>query len=128
MNERKMYKAEISVVIFKILGVWPSSECAQGCLVIYNVYTIFIAFILVVFITSNTLYVLKENSETDDYKENFFYFVAVITSCLKLLVIYRKRDKIQKIMKRLDCKQFQPRDSEEVFIQSKFDKLARFLF
>lgn len=122
-----MYKAEVTLVLFKILGIWPV-EYTKGCLTIYTIYSIFIASIVVVFITLNAIYILNENIDSDDYMENFFYAVGVFTASLKMLIIYRRRSKIQKIMKRLDSKQFEPRDSEEIDIQNKYDKIGRFLF
>lgn len=121
-----MYKAGISVTLFKILGVWPSKG-SKGCLTIYNIYTIFIAVIVVIFIISNSFYILKENIETDYYVENFFYSTAVFTASFKMLVIYWKRSKIREIIKKLYSNQFKPRDSKEKCIQNKFDRIGRFL-
>lgn len=121
-----MYKAESSVVLFKILGLWP--ENTTGFLTIYNLYTVFIASIILGFLVSTLVDTLNEDFETDAYKENFFYFAATVTSCLKMIVIYWKHSKIREIMLRLDGKRFEPRDTVEFYIQNKFDKIGRFIF
>lgn len=122
-----MYKAEISIVLFKMIGIWPS-ESTKGFLTIYDFYTIFTVSIILVFAVTNSFYILSENFDRDELTENFFYSIATFIDCVKMLVIYQKRSKIRQIEKCLNNKQFKPRDSEEFFIQNKFDKIGRFLF
>lgn len=120
-----MYGAEISLTLFKIIGIWPSENSKY--LIIYHFYTIITVSILVAFGVTNSLYILSENFETDELMENCFYSFAVLIDCIKMVVIYQKRDKLQEIAKGLYRIQFEPRDSEEVSIQNKFDNIGRFL-
>lgn len=122
-----MYAADISITTFKIIGVFPS-ENLEGFLTIYNLYTVLVALIIVAFTTTNIFYILTEKFEHDEFLDNLFYNFAVITSTVKMVSVYRKRKKIREIWKCLQDKQFEPRDSVEFSIQSKFDKIGRFLF
>lgn len=122
-----MYKGEISLALFRIFGAWPSTN-TKGWLTIYNVYTLFIIFILVVFLVSNSFSILKENAEMNDCTENILLTCGVLTAFLKMLIIHWNHNRIQGIIKRLDGEQFVPRDSKELSIQSTFDKIGRFLF
>lgn len=122
-----MYKAEISFALFKILGAWPATN-TKGYSTINNVYTAVIVIILVVLIVSNSFSILRENVEMDEYREKTFLALCILCAVPKVVIIYWKHNKIQEILDRLAGKQFEPRDSEELSIQSRFDKIGRWLF
>lgn len=121
-----MYTGEISLILLKILGFWPN-ENSKGYLTFYNFYTIFISFILIANTESNLFYVLTENFDDDGFIQNFFYSLALLSDFIKIFVVYKERNRIRKIRNYLNDKQFEPRDSEELCIQIKYDKMGRFI-
>lgn len=123
-----MYRAEISVILFKIVGIWPSKYSKGLLTIIYQVYSIFVVSLTFIFTASNLFFILSEKIEVDVFIEDLFYFLTLLVACIKMIVIFQKRNKIHELMKILHNKQFQPRDAVEFSIQEKFDKIGRFLY
>lgn len=120
-----MYRAEISLALFKIAGIWPP-ETSKGILLFYNVFTIFVISLMTLFASSNLLYVFVEDADMEELTDSLVYGLALLIGCIKMVVVFNNRDKIIEITDILRNEHFEPRDTDEVCIQSEFDTIGRF--
>lgn len=120
-----MYRAEISLALFKITGIWPP-ETSKGILLLYNVFSIFVITLTTLFATSNLLYLFNENMSMEEFTDSLFYFLALLVGCIKMAVVFNNRHKIIEITEILLNEQYEPRDFYEICIQSETDEFGRY--
>lgn len=120
----KMYRAEISLALFKIAGIWPPIS-SKGIFTLYNVFNIFALSLTTLFTISNFLYIFMENTDMEEFNDNLFYILALFSGCLKMIVVFTNRGEIIEITDILLNEQFAPRDNDEICIQNEFDTIGR---
>lgn len=120
-----MYRAEISLALFKIAGIWPPLATTKCFSIAYNALSVIVISITILFTVSNLLYIFIENTDMEEFTDNLFYFLALFVGCLKMLIIFKNQNEIIQITEILLNEQFVPRDNEEVCIQNGFDTIGR---
>ena len=120
-----MYTADISIIIFKYIGIWPP-ESSNVILAIYTAYSILMLSIIYVFTTTNVIY-LFQNLSMEEFTESFFYVLAQIVSCSKITVLCIKSTKLFEITEMLRSrKEYEPRAYNEFRTQEMYNNVGRY--
>lgn len=123
-----MYRAEISLDILTYFGMWCPKFLSEGTCLIYNSFSIAMTIIVYTFTTSTLLYLFLCNPDLEDFTESLFYVLALLTACVKIAIVFSKRNKIIQLKNMLLEKKCFPQDPVEYNIQNKFDKISRYKY
>ena len=121
-----MYGADISITVFKYIGIWPP-ESSNVIRAIYSAYSIFMLSIAYVFTTTNVMY-LFQNLSMEEFTESFFYVLALVVACCKMTVVCIEHTKLFEITKMLRSnKEYEPRRVYNEFrTQEMYNKVGRY--
>ena len=120
-----MYRAELSLLVLKFIGMWQPQFASKRILAIYNVFSFMIIFCTYIFTISTLMYLFQGNLNIQEFSESFFYVVSVIVACFKIMNVFFKHDQILGLTDILLHKRCTPQDFIEFSIQEKFDRISR---
>ena len=101
---------------------------SKGTHAIYNAFSIGMVIIVYTFTISTLLYLFLSNPDLEDFTESLFYVLALITACVKIAIIFSKRNKIIQLADMLLDKKCSAQDRVEYYIQNKFDRISRYTY
>ncbi|KAF7384155.1 hypothetical protein HZH66_012405 [Vespula vulgaris] len=115
-------------IILSICGCWRPSSWSLSfykCLV-YNLYTIFVAFIISSQALSQMINICLNANDSSNFSDDIYIFLAMLVACFKMLSLVINRNNIVNLTVTLVQEPYQTLDNMETNIQIKFDKLSRF--
>ncbi|XP_035718470.1 uncharacterized protein LOC118440073, partial [Vespa mandarinia] len=124
---RKMMILASSFTILSICGCWrpPSWSLSFYKRFAYNLYTIFIAFVVSTVSLSQAIGIVLNEGDSSDSSDDIYIFFAILISCFKMLSLIINRNKIVNFVSTLRQKPYKPSDGVETRIQIKFDNWSR---
>ncbi|XP_043480582.1 odorant receptor 46a-like [Leptopilina heterotoma] len=122
-----MYKGQISLIILSTAGYWrPIGFSFFAVAFLYNIYSIFMTFLVYSFDMSLYMYlILHAINDIDDFSESLCWFLLSLVVCVKLTNLLIKRNEIIDLINMMDIHYFSPRDHEEEAIQQNYDYMSR---
>lgn len=121
-----MYKAELSLTMLFIAGVWrPITWTLFFTVNLYNTFTAFAILLVYTFDISLFMYlILHSLNDIDEFAESLCWFLALFVSSVKMTNLLLRRNDIIDLTQFLikDC--FQPRNSFEKIMQDNRDYIA----
>lgn len=122
-----MYKAEPSLKILTIAGIWrPISGSLFMTVTLYTVFTTFVNFMVYSCDVSLCMYlVLHSLNDIDKFAESLGWFLGFLVACVKMTNFLLRRDDILDLIQILSKNYFQPRDSIEKIMQDNCDFTAK---
>ncbi|KAF7385335.1 hypothetical protein HZH68_013765 [Vespula germanica] len=115
-------------IILSICGCWRPSSWSLSfykCLV-YNLYTIFVAFIISSQALSQMINICLNANDSSNFSDDIYIFLAILVACFKMLSLVINRNNIVNLTVTLGQEPYQTLDNMETNIRIKFDKLSRF--
>ncbi|KAI4483691.1 hypothetical protein M0804_007951 [Polistes exclamans] len=118
---------ESTLMILSICGCWKPSSWSllyyKNCL--YNFYGICVIFLVSTLSLSQIIGIVLNISS--DLSEDIYVSLTIAISCLKMLTFKINYNDVVELINALNEKEpYVPSDEEEILIQLKFDKLARY--
>ncbi|KAI4502477.1 hypothetical protein M0802_002389 [Mischocyttarus mexicanus] len=118
-----------TLTILSICGCWKpsywSSSLSNYQNLLYNIYTICVIFLVSTLSLSQIIGILLNISK--DLSEDIYVSLTIAISCLKMLTFQINYNDVVKLINALNEKEpYVPSNEEEIEIQSKFEKLARY--
>ncbi|EZA59464.1 ObirOr5-E26 [Ooceraea biroi] len=121
-----MQLLSLNFLMQTIAGIWrPTEWRSSGAKLLYNVFTIFILFLIYFLMLSQFMDSVLVVDNIDDFATNSLMFVSMIAVCCKATVIVVRRNAIINLVEVLLKEPYKPRDADEVAIQTKFDEFIR---
>ncbi|KAF7384153.1 hypothetical protein HZH66_012403 [Vespula vulgaris] len=116
-----------SFMILSICGCWrpPSWSLSFYKRLAYNLYTIFVAFLVSSLSLSQAIGILVNEDDSSDSSDDIYIFFAELISCFKMLSLVVNRNEIVNLIGTLMQEPYEPSDDVETRIQVKFDKWSR---
>ncbi|XP_063982158.1 odorant receptor Or1-like [Diachasmimorpha longicaudata] len=117
-----------SFLALQCVGLWPSILWDSSGIKtrIYVAYTIFMVIIIHWFTFSESLSLVTEEVEdVQDFSNNCFMLLSMISICVKAIVILSRRSEIIGLLTALEMYPHKPISREEVTIQNDFNQQIR---
>lgn len=118
-----------SFTILSVCGCWrpPSWSLTFYKRFAYNLYTIFVAFLVSSLSLSQAIGIIALNEDdSSDSSDDTYIFLAELISCFKMLCLIVNRNKIVNLIGTLTREPHEPSDYAETRIQINFDNWSRF--
>ncbi|XP_053998012.1 odorant receptor 49b-like isoform X1 [Hylaeus anthracinus] len=110
----------------RAIGAAPSSTWTSSTQKsLYNVYTMFLFFLVHSHLISQVMDIVYVVENQDDFCENFYLTMGVFASCCKLCYMLSSRDNYDVLIKTMQSEPLGPANDDEVKIQSKYEKWAK---
>lgn len=112
--------------ILTICGCWPpNSWTSRYKRIMYDVYTVFIVFLMNTFMLSQIMDIILNVNNTDDFAENFYVTITSIVCSCKMFSLLKNRSDIAMLIDILMKKPCLPIELDEIKIRQKFDRLIQ---
>lgn len=117
-----------SFTILSVCGCWrpPSWSLTFYKRFAYNLYTIFVAFLVSSLSLSQAIGIALNEDDSSDSSDDIYIFLAELISCFKMLSLIVNRNEIVNLIDTLTREPHKPSDGAETRIQIKFDNWSRF--
>ena len=120
-----MYRAELSLLVLKYIGMWQPQFVSKRIIAIYNVFSFIIIFFTYSFTISTLMYLFQGDLNIQEFSESLFDVTALLAAAVKIANIFLKRNEILELTDILLHKRCAPQDFIEFNIQKKFDRISR---
>lgn len=116
-----------TLMILSICGCWrpPSWSFSYHKRLIYNFYNVCVIFLVSSLSLSQIIGIAQNISS--DLSEEIYISLTIAVSCLKMLTFKYNHNDVVELIDTLAEEPHRPSDDEEIRIQLKFEKLARFV-
>ena len=120
-KRKEFYNGDISFTAMQFVGIWmPSTWNSQMKIIFYLIYLICTFIINIYFVSSLLLHILRGVENKDVIIQNLMNFTISFSSFVKMVNIIIQRKRVDRIMKMLFDKIFQPRNiNESQILQSR---------
>ncbi|XP_043487100.1 uncharacterized protein LOC122514374 isoform X2 [Polistes fuscatus] len=117
-----------TMTVLIICGCWrpPSWSISFFKRFAYNLYTIFVAFLISSLSLSQAIGVILNEDDSNDSSDVIYVFLAEAISCFKMLCLLINRNNIVNLISSLTEEPYKPSNEVETRIQTEFDELSRF--
>lgn len=123
---RKMRVLSWNFTILGICGLWRPIELSNGWKKsLYTTYTFFTIFLTFTFTVSELIEFIISIDDVDKIVNNSLMLLTTLGICYKIANFVRKREEIVRLMEILNNDICDPRGTEEISIQMKFDARCR---
>ena len=123
-----MYRADISFLVLKYIGMWHPRVASHRILAImYDGFSFVIIFLSYIFTFSSFMHSLRGNLNMEEFTESLFFSLALLAGCVKIGNIFINRDAIIQLTDMLLDKRYSASDFVEFYIQEKFDRISRYM-
>ncbi|XP_024872663.1 odorant receptor 94b-like [Temnothorax curvispinosus] len=113
----------ITLKILTVVGCWPPDSWTTLCKrTVYNIYTTFVVLLLCTFLLFQLLDIILNVDNTDDFTDTFYFMLAMVNSCCKIVGLLVNRKNIGILTNILTQKPFIPLEADEIEIRHKFDR------
>ncbi|XP_071631631.1 odorant receptor 46a-like isoform X3 [Temnothorax longispinosus] len=118
-----MQVLEFTLKILTVVGCWPPDSWTTLCKrTVYNIYTTFVVLLLCTFLLFQLLDIILNVDNTDDFTDTFYFMLAMVNSCCKIVGLLVNRKNIGILTNILTQKPFIPLEADEIEIRHKFDR------
>ncbi|XP_077264606.1 odorant receptor 10-like isoform X5 [Temnothorax americanus] len=118
-----MQVLEFTLKILTVVGCWPPNSWTTLCKrTVYNIYTTFVVLLLCTFLLFQLLDIILNVDNTDDFTDTFYFMLAMVNSCCKIVGLLINRKNIRILTNILTQKPFIPLEADEIEIRDKFDR------
>ncbi|XP_043487103.1 uncharacterized protein LOC122514375 isoform X2 [Polistes fuscatus] len=117
-----------TMTVLIICGCWrpPSWSISFFKRFAYNLYTIFVAFLISSLSLSQAIGVILNEDDSNDSSDVIYVFIAEALSCFKMFNFMINRNNIVNLISSLTEEPYKPSNEVETRIQTEFDELSRF--